>query len=192
MAHAIAPRTKHQAQRLALAAALVLALMAGAATAGPGAALAATPAPPPAAPSGPGASAEKDKAPPSDDMNVKELKDRLRALGEAIRNAIDNATRSLGSGQDEIARGKGGLGALAPRMRGRDLGAIYGPKGPTLRPVRALLTYRLVLLGNDRLTAGRIYERDKRIIAEVVTLREKALVARYMINKTTGVWVPER
>ena len=188
MAHAIAPEMKHQAQRLALAAALVLALMASAATAWSGAALAATPGPPP----GPGASAEKDKAPPSDDMDVKELKERLRALGEAIRSAIDSATRSLSSGQDEIARGKGGLGALAPRMRGRSLGAIYGPKGPTLRSVRALLTYRLVLLGNDRLTAGRIYERDKRIIAEVVTLREKALVARYMINKTTGVWVPER
>jgi hypothetical protein len=76
-------------------------------------------------------------------------------------------------------------------MRGRDLRAVYGPKGPTLRSVRALLAYRLVLLGNDRLTTGRVYERDKRIIAEIVTAREKAVVARYMIDKTTGVWVAE-
>jgi hypothetical protein len=124
-------------------------------------------------------------------MDVKELKERLRVLGEAIRDAIENARRSLGRGQDDLAQGKGGLGALAPKMRGRDLRAVYGPKGPTLRSVRALLAYRLVLLGNDRLTTGRVYERDKRIIAEIVTAREKAVVARYMIDKTTGVWVAE-
>jgi hypothetical protein len=125
-------------------------------------------------------------------MDLKELKERMRVLGEAIRNAIEDASRSLGRGQDDLARGKGGLASLAPKVRGRDLRAVYGPKGPTLRSVRALLAYRLVLLGNDRLTAGRVYERDKRIIAEIVTVREKALVARYMIDKATGAWVPER
>lgn len=188
MAHSNATPMKRQAQRLAFAAAFALALMASPLAASPGAALAATSGPTP----GPAATAEKGKAPPSDDMDIKKLKERLRALGEAIRDAIENATRSFDRGQDDLARGKGGLGALAPRVRGGDLRAIYGPKGPTLRSVRALLTYRLVLLGNDRLTAGRVYERDKRIIAEVVTVREKALVARYMINKTTGIWVPER
>ncbi len=184
MAHPIAPQMKRQAQSLAFAAAFVLALMASPLTASPGPALAATP--------GPEATAEKGKAPPSDDMEFKELKERLRALGEAIRKAIENATRSFDRGQDDLARGKGGLGALAPKMRGRDLRAVYGPKGPSLRSVRALLAYRLVLLGNDRLTAGRVYERDKRIIAEIVTVREQALVTRYMINKQTGIWVPER
>jgi hypothetical protein len=188
MAHPIAPQMKRQAQSLAFAATFVLALMASPLTASPGAALAATPGPTP----GPEATAEKGKAPPSDDMEFKELKERLRALGEAIRKAIENATRSFDRGQDDLARGKGGLGALAPKMSGRDLRAVYGPKGPTLRSVRALLAYRLVLLGNDRLTAGRVYERDKRIIAEIVTVREQALVTRYMINKQTGIWVPER
>ncbi len=183
MAQPIAPPLRHP-RRLAFAVALALALVAAPFAASLGPALAATP--------GPEAPAEKGKAPPSADLDVKELKERMRALGEAIRNAIEDATRSFDRGQDDLARGKGGLASLAPRVRGGDLRAIYGPKGPTLRSVRALLTYRLVLLGNDRLTAGRVHERDKRIIAEVVTVKEKALVARFMIDKTTGIWVPER
>ncbi|MEE8084329.1 MAG: hypothetical protein V3T46_03840, partial [Alphaproteobacteria bacterium] len=98
MGHPIAPQMKRQAQSLAFAAAFGLALMASPLTASPGAALAATPGPTP----GPEATAEKGKAPPSDDMEFKELKERLRALGEAIRKAIENATRSFDRGQDDL------------------------------------------------------------------------------------------
>ncbi len=124
------------------------------------------------------------------DIEMKKLKERLRELGDAIRSAIDDARRSM-ERDDDMKAGRGGLGALAPRVTRRNMRAIYGPKGPTLRSVKALLNYRLVLLGNERLTAGRVFERDERIIAEVITVRERALVTRYMINKKTGVWVPE-
>jgi hypothetical protein len=137
-------------------------------------------------------SAEQDAGKPDDNLDMNALRERLRVLGEALRNAIEDASRAIKREDDPLAAGKGGLGALAPRMDGRDPRAVYGPKGPSVRSVKALLNYRLVLLGNDRLTAGRIFERDRRIIAEVVTRKEKALVTRYMINKRTGVWVPER
>lgn len=184
MAHAISPFPTHNPRRLIAAFALAFALVAFP--------LAASPAPAIGGTQSPAAADQNEKNGAAGGMDVEELKQRLRVLGEALRNAIEDATRSLSRGEDGLSQGRGGLGALAPSMRGRDLRAVYGPKGPTVRSVRALLDYRLVLLGNDRLTAGRVYERDKRIIAEVVTAREKALVTRYMINKTTGVWVPER
>ena len=183
MPHVTTPPSKHLARHVLFAAAFALTLIANPLAAPLGPALAAAPGT---------AAAEKGKADGPAEMDLKELKERLRVLGEALRNAIEDASRSLGSGEDDLARGKGGLASLAPKVRGRDLRTIYGPKGPTLRSVRALLTYRLVLLGNDRLTTGRVYERDKRIIAEIVTVREKAVVARYMIDKTTGTWVAER
>ncbi len=129
---------------------------------------------------------------PGADLDLETLKERLKTLGEAIRNAIEDASRAMRREEDELAAGRGGVGALAPQMHGRDVRSVYGPRGPTPRSVEALLNYRLVLLGNERLAAGRIFERDSRIIAEVVTAKEKALVARYMIDKNTGVWVPER
>ena len=183
MTHVIAAPSKHPARYVLFAVAFALALITNPLTASPTAALAAAPGP---------VVAEKGKTDGPAEMDLKELKERLRVLGEAIRNAIEDVSRSVGRGQDGLARGEGGLASLAPKVRGRDLREVYGPKGPTLRSVRALLTYRLVLLGNDRLTTGRVYERDKRIIAEIVTVREKAVVARYMIDKTTGTWVAER
>ncbi|HSR55747.1 MAG TPA: hypothetical protein VLN73_05875, partial [Alphaproteobacteria bacterium] len=137
-------------------------------------------------------SAETDTQKSTDKFDMRALKERLRELGEAFREAIEDATQALNQDEEmDPAAGRGGLGGLAPNMRGRDVRAVYGPKGPTLQSVEALLNYRLVLLGNERLTAGRIFERDTRIIAEIVTAKEKALVARYLINKETGVWVPE-
>lgn len=135
---------------------------------------------------------EQDTGGARDELDMNALRERLRVLGEALRNAIEDASRAIKREDDPLVVGKGGLGALAPRMDGRDPRTVYGPKGPSVRSVEALLNYRLVLLGNDRLMAGRVYERDRRIIAEVVTRKEKALVTRYMIDKRTGVWVPER
>jgi hypothetical protein len=140
----------------------------------------------------PAQAGEQDPGKSNDSLDMESLRERLRVLGEALRSAIEDASRAIKRDDDPLAAGTGDLGALAPRMDGRDPRSIYGPKGPSIRSVKALLNYRLVLLGNDRLTAGRIHERDGRIIAEVVTRKEQALVTRYMINKETGVWVPER
>ena len=139
----------------------------------------------------PKAAAEK-KSDPADTIDLNAIKEHLRRLGEAISRALDEAARSVDPKSGGTPPGDGGLGGLAPDVRPGELRDVYGPGGPTVRSVKALLQYRLVLLGNQRLKAGRIYERDKRIIAEVVTAREGALVARYMIDKTTGAWVPER
>ncbi len=133
-----------------------------------------------------------DNSEPADRIDLNAIKEQLRRLGEAIRRAMDEATRSIDPKPRGASPRDGGLGGLAPKVRPGELRDVYGPGGPTVRSVKALLRYRLVLLGNQRLKAGRVYERDKRIIAEVVTTKEGALVARYMINKTTGAWVPER
>lgn len=168
-----------------LGAALIGTILAAAPLAGGHPALAAK-TPPPMAAEEPG----QDKSQDEPDMNT--LRERLRVLGEALRNAIEDATRAIKREEDPLAGGRGGLGDLAPPMEGRDVRAVYGPKGVTLRSVEALLNYRLVLLGNDRLTAGRVYERNKRIIAEVVTRKEQALVARYLIDPHSGMWIAER
>lgn len=120
------------------------------------------------------------------DIDVEALKEQMRKIGEIIREAIQSAT------QDAADPGNGGLGGLAPKSNEHNVRSIYGPDGPTVRSVKALLDYRLVLLGNPRLKAGQVYEKDGWIVTEVVTAKEEALVARYLVNKTTGAWVPQR
>ncbi len=136
--------------------------------------------------------AAENKSDPADTVDLNAIKEHLRRLGEAISRALAEAARSVDPKPGGTPPRDGGLGGLAPDVGPGELRDVYGPGGPTVRSVRALLQYRLVLLGNQRLKAGRVYERDERIIAEVVTAREGALVARYMINKTTGAWIPER
>jgi hypothetical protein len=120
------------------------------------------------------------------DIDVEALKEQMRKIGEIIREAIQSATQEAGD------PGNGGLGGLAPKSNEHNVRSIYGPDGPTVRSVKALLDYRLVLLGNPRLKAGQVYEKDGWIVTEVVTAKEEALVARYLVNKTTGAWVPQR
>ncbi|MGE0653123.1 MAG: hypothetical protein AB7P12_15445 [Alphaproteobacteria bacterium] len=120
------------------------------------------------------------------EIDVEALKEQMRKIGEIIREAIQSAT------QEAADPGNGGLGGLAPKSAEHNVRAIYGPDGPTVRSVKALLEYRLVLLGNPRLKAGPVHEKDGWIVAEVVTTKEEALVARYLVNKTTGAWVPQR
>jgi hypothetical protein len=123
------------------------------------------------------------------DIDVEALKEQMRKIGEIIREAIQSATQEAA---DPDNGGLGGLGGLAPKANEHNVRAIYGPDGPTVRSVKALLDYRLVLLGNPRLKAGQVYEKDGWIVTEVVTAKEEALVARYLVNKTTGAWVPQR
>ena len=140
----------------------------------------------------PAKTAAGNNSEPPGKIDLNAIKEQLRRLGEAIRRAMDEVARSVDPKPGSAPPRDGGLGELAPKVRLGELRHVYGPNGPTVRSVEALMQYRLVLLGNRRLMAGRVYERDGRIIAEVVTTKERALVARYMIDKTTGVWVPER
>jgi hypothetical protein len=123
-------------------------------------------------------------------IDLESLKEQLQKLSDRIRAAIEAAT---GEAAPESTRMQdGGIGGLAPKVTGRSLQSIYGPDGPTIKSVSALLAYRLVLLGNPRLRAGRVYEKDGWIVAEVVTTKERSLVARYLVNKNSGAWVPQR
>jgi hypothetical protein len=133
--------------------------------------------------------AEKSAPPAGSDgreVDLEALKEQMRKIGEIIREAIQSATQQAADPDN------GGLGGLAPKSNERNMRSIYGPDGPTVRTVKALLDYRLVLLGNPRLKAGQVYEKDGWIVTEVVTAKEEALVARYLVNKSTGAWVPQR
>jgi len=99
----------------------------------------------------------------------------------AILREIARAARSAGAGLPGIP--------AAPGEAGRD---IYGPGGPSVKSVQALLSYRLVVLGNPRLAVGKVTEDDKSVTAEIVTAKEGTVVERYVIDKRTGNWTPER
>jgi hypothetical protein len=126
----------------------------------------------------------------TDQVDLDSFREQLRRLGEIISQTLKSVTE--GTSPNVAGPTNGGLGGLAPEVNERNVRSIYGPDGPTVGSVQALLGYRLVLLGNPRLKAGPVYEKDGWISAEIVTAKEQALVARYMVNKTTGVWVPQR
>jgi hypothetical protein len=75
---------------------------------------------------------------------------------------------SMGSGGDEVSR-------------------TYGPDGPTVRSVGALLSYRLVTLGNRNLKVGTVKDAGEYVFATVVT-RDNSLVASYRVDKRSGSW----
>ncbi len=72
-----------------------------------------------------------------------------------------------------------------------DVTTIYGPDGPTVKSVRLLLEYRLLVTGNPRLVVGDVSE-DKDAIRAQVATTGGALVEEYTINKVSGVWTPVR
>lgn len=95
----------------------------------------------------------------------------------------------------EIARAAHGGGAALPGIPsapGEATRDIYGPGGPSVKSVKALLSYRLIVLGNPRLAVGKVTEDDKSVTAEIVTAKEGTVVERYRIDKRTGGWTPER
>ena len=75
-----------------------------------------------------------------------------------------------------------------PAADGASMVEIYGPGGPTEKSVRALLEYRLIVLGNPRLAVGEITETEQKVIAAIITRKESSVVTRYEIDKASGAW----
>jgi hypothetical protein len=67
----------------------------------------------------------------------------------------------------------------------------YGPEGPTVKSVTALLEYRLTLAGNPDLKPGRITDEGAAIRAQIVGA-EGVVVDEYVIEKASGVWAAVR
>jgi len=168
---------------------IAIALAAGSSVVAGGGAVAADP-PPAAAPDG-NRTSEPAPDPSPGAVDMEALTAQLKRIGELFREIVEAAAEAAKARKGPEDAVPGGSGSIAPEVRPGSVAAIYGPEGPTVRTVSALLAYRVVLTGNPRLKAGRVYERDGRIMAEVVTAREGALVARYMIDRHSGVWVPE-
>lgn len=72
-----------------------------------------------------------------------------------------------------------------------DVKATYGPDGPTVRAVRLILDYRIMVTGNPRLKVGKVEDGKERIRAQVVTI-DDSLVEEYLVDKATGTWIPVR
>jgi len=68
-----------------------------------------------------------------------------------------------------------------------DIKTVYGPDGPTVKSVRLILEYRLMVAGNPRLKVGKVTEKGEAIRAQVVTI-EGALVEEYDVIRKTGEW----
>ena len=82
-------------------------------------------------------------------------------------------------------------GGIIPFVHPGNFVQLYGPNGPTVRSVKALLEHRIVVAGNPRLKAGRIISNKSTVTAEVMTTKEGALVEKFTIDKSTGVWKRE-
>lgn len=137
-------------------------------------------------PAAPDTATEGPQEPASEALSA-----QLRRLGELIRQMGDAAARTA----QDLARcdpARAGTASIAPEVAASERAALYGPEGPTERSVRALLEHRLVVLGNARLRAGRVAASAKGVVADVVTAKEGALVERFVVDRETGRWVPER
>ncbi|MGE4059484.1 MAG: hypothetical protein AB7E69_11525 [Sphingomonadales bacterium] len=67
----------------------------------------------------------------------------------------------------------------------------YGPDGPTVRSVSALLEYRLMLAGNPALKVGPVTDEGDRIRARIMGAGD-ALMDEYLVEKSSGVWTQVR
>ena len=63
---------------------------------------------------------------------------------------------------------------------------VFGPKGPTVESVSALMRYRLVLLGNPNLELGKVQDRGAHIEGRLVT-RDGSLIEVYEFDKQSGL-----
>jgi hypothetical protein len=97
----------------------------------------------------------------------------IRAMGERAEQSASSGILNLGLPARDVS----------------DLGAVYGPSGPTAKSVRLILEYRLMVSGNPRLRVGPVSETDSQVRADVVTT-DGSLVERYAVDKKTGAWSP--
>ena len=111
------------------------------------------------------------------------LSNQIEQLGALIRYMGDVAAIENQSMQES--------GGIIPYVHPGNVNQLYGPNGPTVRSVKALLAHRLVVAGNPRLKAGRIISNETTVTAEVMTAKEGSLVEKFTIDKSTGVWKRE-
>ncbi len=110
------------------------------------------------------------------------LGQQIKRLGAMIQRLADPAAAQV----PPLAK----LGTGGPDQP-LDVAGIYGPDGPTVKSVRLLLEYRLLVAGNPRLTVGKVADTGDGIIAEVVTA-DGSLVEKYAVDKKSGAWSPVR
>ncbi len=111
------------------------------------------------------------------------LSQQIDRLGAVIRQMGDAAARAKQSMQE--------TSGVMPYVHPGNFHRLYGPQGPTVRSVKALLEHRLVVAGNPRVKAGRVISDAETVTAEVVTAKEGALVEKFSIDKSTGIWKRE-
>lgn len=74
---------------------------------------------------------------------------------------------------------------------GSGMARHYGPDGPTVKSVSALLEYRLMLAGNPALKAGAVTDEGASIRARIVGAGN-VLMDEYLVEKSSGVWTQVR
>ncbi|NQU55839.1 MAG: hypothetical protein HQ513_01300 [Rhodospirillales bacterium] len=97
---------------------------------------------------------------------------------EQLSRYLKDVSRSLNRGLP------GSVGAIGDPD---DVKTVYGPDGPTVKSVRLILEYRLMVAGNPRLKPGPVTDTGTSIRAGVVTA-DGSVVEEFDINKKTGEW----
>ena len=103
--------------------------------------------------------------------------------------------RSLGQSMNNISMNNislpRGIDGNQPESASRRLEPTYGTTGPTVKSVKLILEFRLMIVGNPRLKVGKVSEDAKRVVAHVTTT-DGSLVEEYSIDKQTGDWTTLR
>jgi len=110
------------------------------------------------------------------------------ALSMQIQNLAAHL-QAIAAGAAAAAAGQTGpVIPGAPRLAGQpSLNQTYGPEGPTVDSVRAVLEYRLMVAGNKRLEPGKTTDEGDAIRTQIVT-QGGSVVDEYVVDKKTGSW----
>lgn len=121
-------------------------------------------------------------------VDYRSLSDQIHRLSELLKKLEREEGRTGDTGERFIPTAPPKvLDSVPPGGYKDDLSYIYGPEGPTVRSVRILLEYHLLVMGNTRLKVGDITDEIQYIRARVMTI-DNSPVEEYRIDKKTGIW----
>lgn len=116
---------------------------------------------------------------------------RLGALIQSTANLMNSVAGNAPGFVPKVPPDLSALGTLPGKSLPGQVSSVYGPDGPNAKSVRFLLEYRLMVVGNPRLTIGNVTEDEEKVVAQIVTA-DGSLVEEYTVDKRTGLWKPIR
>ncbi len=116
---------------------------------------------------------------------------RIGALIQSTAALLNSMEGNAPGSAPKVPPDLGALGTSHGKSLPGQIASVYGPDGPNAKSVRFLLEYRLMVVGNPRLTVGNVTEDEEKVVAQIVTA-DGSLVEEYSVDKRTGLWKPIR